>query len=79
MKGGDIMAQTEPIYNPEQQLPFVLKTQDVMNLLQCSRPYAMQIIRKAEKNGVGVHWVGNRPRVNRDSFLEYLRNSRRRR
>jgi hypothetical protein len=78
VKGGkfmaeDIKAVAEQIYEPEKQLPFVLKTQDVMNLMRCSRPYAMEIIRKAEKKGVGVHWVGKQPRVNRDSFIEYLR------
>jgi hypothetical protein len=66
----------QPIYEPE-QLPYVLKTQDVMNLCRCSRPWAMKIIRKAEKRGVGVHWVGKQPRVNRDSFLEYLRTCKR--
>lgn len=72
------MAQTEPIYNPEQQLPYVLQTKDVMQLLQCSRPYALKAIRKAEKNGVFVLWVGNRPRVNRDAFLEFLNGRRKR-
>lgn len=70
------MSQASLIHKPEEELPYVLQTKDIMRLLQCSRPYALKAIRKAEKNGVFVLWVGNRPRVNRDAFLEFLNGRR---
>lgn len=68
----EIKAVSKEIYEPE-QLPIVLKTQDVMNLCRCSRPSALDVIRKAEKQGILVLWIGNQPRVNRDVFLDWLR------
>lgn len=35
----ELKAVTEQIYEPD-QLPIVLKTQDVMNLCRCSKPWA---------------------------------------
>lgn len=67
----EIKAVTEQIYEPD-QLPIVLKTQDVMNLCRCSKPWALTVIRKAEKQGILVLWIGNQPRVNRDVFLDWL-------
>jgi hypothetical protein len=67
----EIKAVTQQIYDPG-QLPLVLKTQDVMNLCRCSKPSALDIIRKAEKQGMFVLWVCNQPRVNRDVFIEWL-------
>ena len=67
----ELKAVTEQIFDPG-QLPLVLKTQDIMNLCRCSRPSALDIIRKAEKQGILVLWVGNQPRVNRDVFIDWL-------
>ncbi|NLC47612.1 MAG: hypothetical protein GX766_10845 [Firmicutes bacterium] len=67
----EVKAVTQQIYDPG-QLPLVLKTQDIMNLCRCSRPSALDIIRKAEKQGILVLWVGNQPRVNRDVFIDWL-------
>jgi hypothetical protein len=67
----EVKAVTQQIYDPG-QLPLVLKTQDIMNLCRCSRPSALDIIRKAEKQGILVLWVGNQPRVNRDAFIAWL-------
>lgn len=67
----ELKAVTEQIYEPD-QLPIVLKTQDVMNLCRCSRPSALDIVRKAQKQGITVLWVGNQPRVNRDAFIDWL-------
>ena len=67
----EIKAVTEQIYDPG-QLPVVLKTQDIMNLCRCSRPSALTIARKAQKQGVNVLWIGNQPRVNRDAFIAWL-------
>lgn len=67
----EIKAVTDQIYNPE-QLPIVLKTQDVMNLCRCSRPNALDVVRKAEKDGILILWIGNQPRVNRDVFIEWM-------
>ena len=64
-------SSAKQVYEPS-QLPLVLKTQDVMTLCRCSRPYALQILRKAERQGVLVLWVGKHPRVNRDAFLDWL-------
>lgn len=66
----EIAAVKKEIYQPE-QLPIVLKTQDIMNLCRCSRPSALTIIRQAEKAGILILWIGNQPRVNRDVFLEW--------
>lgn len=71
----ELKAVTEQIFEPE-QLPIVLLTQDVMNLCRCSKPSALDIIRKAEKDGLPVLWVGNRPRVNRDVFLSWMKRTR---
>lgn len=71
MQAQDIKSVTQQIYNPE-QLPIVLKTQDVMNLCRCSRPNALNVVRKAQRQGVNVLWIGNQPRVNRDVFLDWL-------
>ena len=68
----EIKAVTKQIYEPD-QLPIVLKTQDIMNLCRCSRPSALDILRKAEKQGILILWVGNQPRVNRDVFIAWLR------
>jgi hypothetical protein len=68
----ELKAVTNQIYEPD-QLPIVLKTQDVANLCRCSRPSALDVIRKAEKQGVRVLWIGNQPRLNRDVFIEWLR------
>jgi hypothetical protein len=67
----ELKAVTGQIYDPG-QLPIVLKTQDIMNLCRCSRPSALDIIRKAEKQGILILWVGNQPRVNRDVFIDWL-------
>lgn len=67
----EIKAVTKQIYAPD-QLPIVLKSQDIMNLCRCSRPSALDVVRKAEKQGILVLWVGNSPRVNRDVFIEWL-------
>lgn len=68
----ELKAVTEQIYEPD-QLPIVLKSQDVMNLCRCSKPSALAVVRKAEKQGVRVLWIGNQPRLNRDVFIEWLR------
>ena len=68
----EIIAVTKQIYEAD-QLPLVLKTQDVMNLCRCSRPNALDIIRRAEKQGTLVLWVGNQPRVNRDVFIDWMK------
>lgn len=67
----ELKAVTEQIYEPD-QLPIVLKTQDVMNLCRCSKPSALAVVRKAEKQGIRVLWIGNQPRVNRDAFIAWL-------
>jgi redox-regulated HSP33 family molecular chaperone len=51
MQTQEIKAVTQQIYDPD-QLPIVLKTQDVMNLCRCSKPSALAVIRKAEKHGI---------------------------
>lgn len=71
MQAQEIKAVTTLIYEPD-QLPIVLKTQDVMNLCRCSRPSALDVIRKAERQGILVLWIGNQPRVNRDVFIDWL-------
>lgn len=71
----EIKAVTNQIYEPG-QLPIVLKTQDIMNLCRCSRPNALDVVRKAEKQGIFVLWVGNQPRVNRDVFIEWMQTRR---
>lgn len=71
----EIKAVTKQIYEPD-QLPIVLKTQDVMNLCRCSRPNALNIVRKAQRQGVNVLWIGNQPRVNRDVFLNWLQSGK---
>lgn len=78
MQVREIKAVTEQIYDPE-QLPLVLKTQDVMNLCRCSKPSALDVIRQAEKQGILVLWVGNQPRVNRDVFIDWLQSRKPRR
>lgn len=68
----DLKAVTQQIFDPG-QLPIVLKTQDIMNLCRCSKPSALDVVRKAEKQGVMVLWIGNSPRVNRDVFLDWMK------
>jgi hypothetical protein len=75
MQAQEIKAVTEQIYEPD-QLPIVLKTQDVMNLCRCSKPSALTVIRKAEKQGILVLWIGNQPRVNRDVFIDWLQSGK---
>lgn len=72
MQAQEIKAVTQQIHDSE-QLPIVLKTQDIMNLCRCSRPNALDIIRRAEKQGILVLWVGNQPRVNRDVFIDWMK------
>lgn len=55
----DLKAVTKQIFTPD-QLPIVLKSQDIMNLCRCSKPSALDVIRKAEKEGVRVLWIGTR-------------------
>ncbi len=63
------------ITNPE-QLPIVLETKDVMSLMRCSNPTALEIIKQGYKEKLfPVLYSGNRPKINRDGFLEYLRTS----
>ncbi len=72
----ELKAVTEQIFDPD-QLPFVLKTQDIMNLCRCSKPSALDVVRKAEEQGIRVLWIGSRPRVNREVFLEWLQTTSR--
>lgn len=57
------------------QLPLILTTTDIMMILRCSRPSALQIIKTEghKKKNFFVTWVGNSPRVSRDSFLKWLK------
>jgi len=66
--------QDTRINDPKTELPYVLQTQDVAKILNVCNKTALQAIRNAERKGVLVLWIGkgNQPRVNRDSFCNYL-------
>jgi len=66
--------QDTRIRDPRIELPYILKTEDVANLLDVCRKTAIKEIDAAERKGVLVLRIGKgkSPRVNRDSFCDYL-------
>lgn len=68
-------AKERPLYTDPSQLPLVLKTKDVVDLVGCCKSNALEVIRSLEEDGLTVIWIGNsrkEPRISRDALLAFL-------
>jgi len=62
-----------PVYNDYSSLPVVLRTNHVVDLMDCCEATALKLIRQWDKQKLfPVVWCGNSPRINRDAFLNYF-------
>jgi len=65
-----------PVITSPEQLPIVLETKDVKDIMRCCTAKALEIIKTGyEQKQFAVIYSGKCPKINRDSFLEWLRTS----
>lgn len=55
-----------------EKYPVVIRTRDIAEIMNCSVPTALKLIRIAQSSGLPVVWLSQKqPRINRDHFRSW--------